>query len=235
MVFTVLLTMVVTVMFAVMFKVALTVDCGDDATRDDGDADRKHKTCDDVLVHLGPGRIEDAQSEDGDGDQTGPNNGAGGLGAGYGHLRWCADDKTVGVDTFECTNTDWQVDDVIRAGLDQVKFADVADAAGVRRAGNYDQVGEGVSAAWADHDADGDLDLVVSSRKSVQLFQNEGVASAWKTTGGTAPEGTPCTFPFVFDGVTYNECMWAEQSVAAASIYGESSNGPPPPSHYAVV
>ena len=59
-----------------MFKVALTVDCGDDATRDDGDADRKHKTCDDVLVHLGPGRIEDAQSEDGDGDQTGPNNGA---------------------------------------------------------------------------------------------------------------------------------------------------------------
>ena len=32
MVFTVLLTMVVTVMFAVMFKVALTVDCGDDAT-----------------------------------------------------------------------------------------------------------------------------------------------------------------------------------------------------------
>ena len=37
MVFTVLLTMVITVMFAVMF--ALTVDCGDDATCDDGDAD----------------------------------------------------------------------------------------------------------------------------------------------------------------------------------------------------
>ena len=68
--------MVVTVMFAVMFKVALTVDCGDDATRDDGDADRKHKTCDDVLVHLGPGRIEDAQSEDGDRDQTGPDDSA---------------------------------------------------------------------------------------------------------------------------------------------------------------
>ena len=72
MVFTVLLTMVVTV----MFKVALTVDCGDDATGDDGDADRKHEACDDVLVHLGPGRIEDAQSKDGDGDQTGPNNSA---------------------------------------------------------------------------------------------------------------------------------------------------------------
>ena len=52
MVFTVLLTMVITVMFAVMFKVALTVDCGDDATGDNGDADRKHKTCDDVLAHL---------------------------------------------------------------------------------------------------------------------------------------------------------------------------------------
>ena len=37
------------------------------------------------------------------------NNGAGGLGAGYGHLRWCSDDKTVGVDTFECTSADWPV------------------------------------------------------------------------------------------------------------------------------
>ncbi|MGB0501260.1 MAG: hypothetical protein ACPGNP_08740, partial [Acidimicrobiales bacterium] len=60
----------------VMFKVALTVDCGDDATGDDGDADRKHEACDDVLVHLGPGRIEDAQSEDDDRDQTGPDNSA---------------------------------------------------------------------------------------------------------------------------------------------------------------
>ena len=60
------------------------------------------------------------------------------------------------------------------------------------------------------------------------------------TTGGTAPEGTPCTFPFVFDGVVYNECMWAEHDTDAASIYdipsmegpicltGDGVNGEPP-------
>eukprot|EP01043_Picozoa_sp_COSAG02_P003592 COSAG02_NODE_89_length_38500_cov_61.646910_4_plen_2440_part_00 len=47
------------------------------------------------------------------------------------------------------------------------------------------------------------------------------------TTGGTAPEGTPCAFPFIFDGVVYNECMWTERETEAASIYDiPSMEGP---------
>ena len=46
-----------------------------------------------------------------------------------------------------------------------------------------------------------------------------------KTTGGTAPEGTPCAFPFTYDGVEYTACTTANNN-GVPWCAGEASYGP---------
>jgi len=39
---------------------------------------------------------------------------------------------------------------------------------------------------------------------------DEGAEGGCTTTGGTAPEGTPCAFPFTYGGATHGECITIE-------------------------
>eukprot|EP01052_Picozoa_sp_SAG31_P043917 SAG31_NODE_7476_length_1680_cov_1.335231_1_plen_116_part_00 len=73
------------------------------------------------------------------------------------------------------------------------------------------QIGLAAAAAAAPGDSS-------PARRHLQAQRPRGAPCT--TTGGSVPEGTPCVFPFLFEGVTYNAC---------AQTTGEARLGHPAP------